>query len=474
MSESSDISKEEQDEINYRELLLFFVPLAVTPFFITITHSLMNASMARLPYPEISIAVLSVIKGLSAVIRAPSGMFMQIIISRVNDRKSFITASKFIWSVCGIMFAILFILGFTPAGGWVLRNIIGLQDPRMIEFGYLALKITCFLPLAATFRNINRGLIISHKQTKYSSAATATRLILVTLFLLWAIYREPFSGIVASSLAWTVGIGIEGLMVFLGVIYLFKTPGRAAEKLPKVAEGAGDKLKLMGIVGFFMPLALMRFLRSAARPIIQSGIARSPVNPTYALAAFGVAFGIVRIVTGPVVYLHNCALVYMKEDNERNWKRIKMFSLLTGLLGTITLILLPLTPAGFWILHNLIGVSEEIAHTGSLVLLAFSPYPLIRAQRESCWGLLMNKSETGPIGIAKGANIGTIFAVTVLFVTIFTGIFQKSPAVIGTLIFCLGHALETLMIRYYTANNVKMVSDSMGRIESWFMGLIWG
>ena len=135
-------------------MLIFFVPLAVTPFFITIVHSLMNAAMARLPYPEVRITVLSVVKGISGVIRAPSGMFMQIIISMVDDRKSFWTTSKFIWSICGLIFAILFALGYTSLGGWVFRNIIGLRDPQTIRFGYISMRISCFLPLVATFRNV--------------------------------------------------------------------------------------------------------------------------------------------------------------------------------------------------------------------------------------------------------------------------------------------------------------------------------
>ncbi len=459
------------EQIGYKELMLFFLPLAITPFFITIVHSLMNAAMARLPYPEVSIAVLSVVKGLTGVIRAPSGMFMQIIISMVDDRESFYTAAKFIFSICGSIFVILFVLAYTRAGGWVLRRIIGIRDQQSIEFAYLSMRIACFLPLFATFRNINRGIIISHKETKFSSAATATRLIAILLFLGWAVYTEAFSGIVASTLAWTGGIGLEGIMVFLGVVYLFKTPGKAAEKLPAVGE-KGNTLKIMGIVSFFVPLALMRFLRSAARPIVQSGIARSPVDPTHALAAFGVAWGIMRIVMGPIAYLHNCALVYMKEDKKGNWKKIRRFSFLIGLTGTLVLALLGITPAGFWILNHIIGVSEEIAHTGKWVLLAFCPFPLIQALRESYWGLLMNKRETQAIGVAKGMNISTIFIVITLGVTLFTGLFQLSPAIIGTLIFCLLHGVETLVVRYYSIKKIGMVSDSAGKIESRLVNII--
>jgi len=126
-----------------------------------------------------------------------------------------------------------------------------------------------FFASGSNFSQCHRGLIISHKKTLFSTLATATRLIIIIAFLGWAVYSESLTGIVASSLAWTGGIGIEGIMVFLGVVYLFTTPGRAAKKLPEVSNTDSDKLQLISIGSFFLPLAIMRFLRSGARPIIQ-------------------------------------------------------------------------------------------------------------------------------------------------------------------------------------------------------------
>ncbi|MFN2363751.1 MAG: hypothetical protein ABR596_05575, partial [Halarsenatibacteraceae bacterium] len=93
--EKTDKIKEEK--INYKRLLKFFIPLAVTPFFITSIHTLMNAAIARLPYPELSIAVFTIVKGISNAVKAPTRMFMQISVSMVDDRRSYLTASKLVW-----------------------------------------------------------------------------------------------------------------------------------------------------------------------------------------------------------------------------------------------------------------------------------------------------------------------------------------------------------------------------------------
>ncbi|MFW6270759.1 MAG: hypothetical protein ACOC4G_11845, partial [Bacillota bacterium] len=432
----------------------------------TTTHSFINAAMARLPYPEISIAVYTVVKGLTNAVKAPVFMFMQIIVSMVDDIKSFKTASKFIWTICGFFFVTLVLMGYTPLGGWVLRNLIGLKDPESIEIAYLTMRITCFLPLVETLRNIYRGLIIGHKRTKISSAATAVRLVVIILFLGAAVKFKFIPGVVAGALAWTGGIGIEGIMVLLGVFYFLGSPGKAARELPDLPEFKQKKLRIMDITTFFLPIALMRFLNSTLNPIVQSGIARSPINATQALAAYGVAFGVMRIIGSPVGYLHHCALVYLKNFTVQRWKKVSRFCLLAGLISSAIIGIIAVSPAGYWILRRIIGVSPEIAENGRWVLLAFSFFPLIQSLRESHWGLLMNRRETRYIGIAKGLNALAVFLVIFGSILVMPEKPLLSPAVLGALAFTAGQGVETIIIRYSSIKNIEQVAEAAGPVET--------
>ncbi|MFW5985230.1 MAG: hypothetical protein ACOCQ1_03020, partial [Halanaerobiaceae bacterium] len=447
----------EQGVLSYGRLLAFFVPLAITPFFISTIHSLVNAAMARLPYPDLSIAVFSVVKGLTNTVKSSTFMFMQINVSLVDDRQSFIAASKFIWSLTGLFFAILFILGYTPAGGWFLSNVIGLQDPEKIEFAYLALRITCFLPIVEALRNIHRGLLISHERTKIISAATAVRLIAITAFLGWAVYSQQMSGILVGALSWTAGIGIEGLMVVIGVFYFFSSPFEAAEKTPDYSPA---RLTFYDILSFFLPLAVMMLLNSTLNPIIQSGIARSPVDSTHALAAYGVAFGIMRIISSPIGYLHNCSLVYVKQGETQKWDKVRRFSLLTGIVTSLVMLIIGLSPLGFWLLNTVIGVSSSLAQTGRWVFLAFSFFPFIQALRESYWGLLMHERETKSIGTAKAFNALTVFLVLFSAIFFLPEWLLSSPAVLGAVAYTIGQIVETVLVRYYSIKNVELIFNS--------------
>ncbi len=131
-----------------------------------------------------------------------------------------------------LFFLFLVIIAYTPFGGWFLINIMGLRDPDTIRFTLLGLRITSFLPIVETLRNFHRGLVISHERTRIVTAGTAVRLMAISLFLFLAVRLQLFSGVVTASLAWTLGIGIEALVVTFGVIYYYKSPLKAADLLP--------------------------------------------------------------------------------------------------------------------------------------------------------------------------------------------------------------------------------------------------
>lgn len=453
---TANIAETDERTITYRTLLAFFLPLAVTPFFISSIHSVMNAAMARLPYPEISIAVFTVVKGISNAVKAPDRMFMQIIVSMVDDKQSFYMASKFIWTTCAGFFGVLFLLAFTPLGGWFLINIIGLEDPEAIKFAYRAMRFTCFLPIVETLRNVHRGLVISHEETRIVTAGTAVRLVAISLFLLWAVSSQALSGVAAAGLAWTAGIGIEGTVVMFGVFYYYSSPAEAAEKLVKKKAGP---LKLAQVLSFFLPLAAMRFLRSFLQPLIQSGIARSQVEPTQALAAFGVAYGLMVIIVGPLRNLHQCSLVYVGKEDFQRWKKVKRFCITAGFLLTAIMLIICFTPLGYSIMHYIIGVSEPVAELGRRVLIGFSVLPIIRAAREAYWGILMEQQNTKLIGYGKGLNLAAVFFSFIILLSPLSSM-GISPAVIGAIAFSVGQALETLLICYYSSKNLKPASLS--------------
>jgi len=447
MSEQNNNAK----PISYKKLFGFFLPLAATPVMIGLTHSIINAALARLPYPEESIAVFTVVKSMVMIISAPTMMSLQLVVTYVEDCFSYKLIKRFVWIVGLILFASLLLPAYTPLGELILRNLIGLKTDHQIAFAYTALRIAAFLPLVQVLRNTQQGLAISLNRTRLLLPGIVLRIVSISIFLWYTVRTQMFTGIFAGNLSWVLGIGIEGLFITGYLIYSYNGIGQAVKQIP---EQNKTKPVIREITGFFLPLGFMISLTAFVQPVIQSGIARGEL-PTTSLAAYGVSWGLVSMICGPLHLLHQISLNHTSGPEDNNWRSVFITSLLTGLAISLFILFISLSPVGCWLLKNIIGVSEEIALIARKVILAFSLFPLIRSFREIYWGLLMRRRRTGLIAVAKTVNI------VVVILSIYLGIFYLSiqPAVFGALAFTIGEAVETFLIWY----NGKQKSFFTGR-----------
>lgn len=429
--------------MSYRRLLAFFLPLAATPFLISSTHNIINAALARLPSPELTLAVFSVVKSFSNAIKAPALMSGQITTAMADSRQSYGLTNRFVWTLAGFFFAVLVLLGYTPLGGMFLREVMGLTEPAAISLGYQAMRITAFLPLVEVLRDSNRGILIARQRTGFVSGATFTRLVVIIGFIVWMVTSRLLPGIQVAALTWAGGIGVEGLIVFGSLFLLFGSPMRAAEGVPSRTHRA---LTVRYVLRFFVPLAVMMVVRGALQPVVQAGIARGAESATRALAVYGVTWALVLNVVAPLQLLHNTSLVYAPSRDHPSWRRVFWFCIATGGVMTGVLLLLGLTPLGYVVFERILGVSREIATDASQAVLAFSLLPLFWGARESYWGVMMRRHRTRGIGIGKLANIAAVvLAMVVLFVLV-RDVVAIPPSVAGALSLSFGELVETVLV----------------------------
>lgn len=435
---------EPDEAVSYRRLLRFFLPLGLTPFMIASTHSIVNAALARLPSPEANLAVFAVVQALANAIKAPCLLARQTTLALVN-RHSYRLIMRFVWAVCAFFTAALLVLGFTPAGGWVLRNVIGLTDPSHITLAYTALRFVALLPIVETLRNGYQGIAIGLESTAIMPIGTTVRLAGLCLFLWWAVSAQSIPGVVVGTLTWIVGIGVEGLFVVGYLMHRFGTLERSARHMPR---RNGGSVSLGELFKFFIPLALMMSLAAWMHPVIQSGLARGD-SAVRSLAAYGVALGLTVVVGGPISMLHQTAMVYAGGLDDPNWRRVKRFCLAVGGAISVITLVITLSPLGQWIMGTVMGVPAGVGTTAIQTWIAFAPHPLISSWREAYWGILMRQRRTSLIGLAKTANFAAVFgAVLALFGPLQT-MLPFEPAVMGALAFVTGEAVESVVVWYH-------------------------
>jgi hypothetical protein len=251
--------------------------------------------------------------------------------------------------------------------------------------------------------------------------------------------------------SWIIGIALEGLLVVAYFVRRFGSLSQAAERLP---DRNARQLEIADITKFSAPLGIMTVLASSLQLMLRSGLAHS-VSPTRSLAAYGVAWGLITILVGPVGFLRQCSLVYAQGLGDPNWRIVQRFSLAMGLTVAGLILALALTPVGHWLLTTVIAVSEPIAQSALATLVAFAPLPVVRAWRQAYWGLLMGQRRTPMI---TGAKVANLLAVGGTLLLVF-GIFQAGPVIppsaVGALAYTLGEGVESVIIWHYTEHRCR-------------------
>ncbi len=199
----------------------------------------------------------------------------------------------------------------------------------------------------------------------------------------------------------------------------------------------------------------MMSLAALIQPTIQSGITRGD-SPTLSLAAYGVAWYILYLMTGNLTNLSQCSLVYTENIGDNNWKVVFRFALLIGGLVSIMVFIFAISSFGYWIIRNLLGVSAEVTNLIRKTLAAFTIYPIIRALREVYWGVLMGQQKTKIIGIFKGVNV----VVVIVFIIIGIRFLPLNASIIGAFAFTIGEAIETLLVWRYSISKIVISNIS--------------
>ncbi|PUU95272.1 MAG: hypothetical protein CI947_284 [Halanaerobium sp.] len=155
------------------------------------------------------------------------------------------------------------------------------------------------------------------------------------------------------------------------------------------------------------------------------------------------------IFVGPLDQLHQCSLVYARELNNHNWQRILKFSLATGTIVSFILAILAFTPIGDFVLIKLISVSPAITSIVKKVIVAFILFPIIRAFRETFWGVMMQRQTTNIIAVAK--IVGLVFVILVFLILALT--VEINAAIIAAIALTAGEAADALTISFFIIKN---------------------
>ena len=193
-------------------------------------------------------------------------------------------------------------------------------------------------------------------------------------------------------------------------------------------------------------------------PFLAAIIARMP-DPTFNLAAYGVAFALAILIEAPVIMLMSAATSLVRD--RVTYLKLRNFARFLSLATTGMLLVLLIPGVYRWLTGTVIGLPAEVADLTYGALWFFLPWPSAIGYRRFLQGVLIRAGKTRLV--AWGTVIRLFAMVAAALVGFF--VLDMPGAWVGGLALGTGVTVEAVVARFMAASTVRELLEGKGDLE---------
>lgn len=344
---------------------LFFFPLLLNVQLMSVSHTIINAALARLDNYVIALASFAVAMVVHLLFASPSYQNHTITIAIVRGKKSLRSMVIFVLLIASYVSLMLNLIAHTPMGDAVLQSVLGVS-PEVACGAKKTLAILALLPFFTGFRGLFQGLVIRAQRTNLVSLATGVR---VVALLGWLhVGQRWFHGPELGAFALLLCIVIESSLMGLFAWQCHCNFDYAAIS----SAGSNDEKSTMQILRFALPVAFSSGLQQTIPVVINAIISRLP-DANMALAAFGVIRALLFMLSGPMRNLQQVYLTLVHGSADYR-VLLRFFCWVSSGMGLLTLVIT--FPANKLVFATIFGIAEPLRHYLVIPLAICAIYPL--------------------------------------------------------------------------------------------------
>jgi hypothetical protein len=385
--------------LTQKAVALFFFPLLLNVQLMSVSHSIINAGLARLENAVVILAGFSVAMVLHLFVASPSYQNHTITIAMVRGRKSLLAMTLFVFLIATWASVLLALLAFSPVGTFVLDRMLGVA-PEVAKSAREALGLLVFLPFITGLRGLFQGLVIRARHTALVSLATAIRIVMLFAYLwlgqLW------LTGTQVAAFALLGCVGTETLVM---AFFAWRI------KLP--ADQDNDRT-FVEIMRYGLPLAYSSGLQQMVPLLINAIISRLP-DGTLALAAFGVIRGFLFLLAGPMRNLQQAYLTLVQHADD-NQILVRFFLVVSS--GMSLIMLLIAWPLNELLFGTIMGLETGMRHYIVWPLTACALFPFLYGASNLLRGWFSGAHLTTRLGLSTFYKALLIIVLWPIFVTL--------------------------------------------------------
>jgi len=154
--------KLEHENVTYRELLNFFIPVSTTGVMFALSRPVLFAFVARTPDGIATIAALRVAFDFSMIFQQAANQFRHFFISFGFDDLA--SKRRFMGIICAGITATMLVYALTPLYQWVWGTVMGLPA-ELISIARDATLIMCLMPVIIIYRNYFHAHLMMMRRT---------------------------------------------------------------------------------------------------------------------------------------------------------------------------------------------------------------------------------------------------------------------------------------------------------------------
>ncbi len=191
-----------EQQMSYRDIRGYYLPLALTPFIALSVHPLVTFFLGKCRDPLESLAVMPVIYGLTFIFRAIGLSYQEVAIALLGENwDNYKKVRNFAIAIGVVTSGGLSLIAFTPLSHIWFSDLSGLSE-TLTQFAIPPLQIMAIFPALTILICFQRTMLIITRRTKPISISTATEAGGIFLVLLVAMLYFPVSGAIAASVAY--------------------------------------------------------------------------------------------------------------------------------------------------------------------------------------------------------------------------------------------------------------------------------
>lgn len=423
-----------------RNLLAFWVPLALSWFMMSIAQPVVSIAISRLAQPDIHLAAYGVTVDLALMLEGPIIMFLSASVALVRDQHSFRLLRRFVLQASVVLTVVYALVIFTPLYGLVVTGLMGVPD-EIARHARQALWVLLPWITSIAVRRLYQGPLILAGRTRLVTFGTMARLGTLAGVLFLGVRWPLLPGSLLGGVALSASVIVEAIAEVLWALPVVR-------HLP---QQYSERLAMGAIIRFCLPLSSTDVMRVVSRPAIVAGVARAAL-PTLSLAAWPVAHGLSQLIGSSTMAFQE--VVVAATDNQVAYRRIRTFVLTCGVVFSALAALIAFTPAATWYLREVVHLPPELRPHVIDGLRLLVPMPALFAVRNLLRGVLIRQRRTILVQSAMMLNIGTLALGLILGVTVglsgvavaALGLLAAQVAEIGALLSFFRGAVRTLPV----------------------------